>query len=103
MALHCCYHSKQDDMIGVNWKIRYWAEVFWSKYTVKEERMKKGIALLLLAALCLFNFINNNSSDQDPYLITDYSRLHPVKVERVVKGIPVTEDIFIAQLWFIMV
>ncbi|MBP1995068.1 FAD-binding oxidoreductase [Paenibacillus eucommiae] len=48
--------------------------------------MKKGIALLLLAALCLFNFIKNNTSDQDPYLVTDYSRLHPVKVERVVKG-----------------
>jgi len=48
--------------------------------------MKKGIALLLLAALCLFSFVKNNTSDQDPYLITDYSRLHPVKVERVVQG-----------------
>jgi len=48
--------------------------------------MKKGIALFLLAALCLFSFVQNNTSDQDPYLITDYSRLHPVKVERVVQG-----------------
>ncbi|CAM2825039.1 FAD-binding oxidoreductase [Paenibacillus sediminis] len=48
--------------------------------------MKKTIVLLLLVALCLFNYIQNNVPDQDPYMITDYSRLHPVKVERVIKG-----------------
>lgn len=48
--------------------------------------MKKGITLFLLVALCLFNYIKNDTPDQDPYLVTDYSRLHPVKVERVVEG-----------------
>jgi len=48
--------------------------------------MKKAIALCLLAALCVFNYIRHDTPDQDPYLITDYSRLHPVKVERVVEG-----------------
>ncbi|WP_405031013.1 FAD-dependent oxidoreductase [Paenibacillus hexagrammi] len=48
--------------------------------------MKKGIALSILAALCMLEFIHTNSPDQDPYTITDYSRLHPIKVERVVKG-----------------
>ncbi|KIL42446.1 FAD-binding protein [Gordoniibacillus kamchatkensis] len=48
--------------------------------------MKKSIALLLLAALSLYVYVRNDVPDQDPYAITDYSRLHPVKVERVVKG-----------------
>jgi decaprenylphospho-beta-D-ribofuranose 2-oxidase len=48
--------------------------------------MKKGIAIILLAALCLFQYILNSSPDQDPFLITDYSRLHAVKVERIVSG-----------------
>lgn len=48
--------------------------------------MKKGIAIILLAILCLFQYIWNSSPDQDPFLITDYSRLHPVKVERIVRG-----------------
>lgn len=48
--------------------------------------MKKTIALLLLIAICLFNYIRFDTDDQNPYLVTDYSRLHPVKVERVVKG-----------------
>ncbi|ULL19991.1 FAD-binding oxidoreductase [Paenibacillus sp. H1-7] len=48
--------------------------------------MKRGIALSLLAALCLFNYIRNDMPDQDPYMITDYSRLHPVKVERIIEG-----------------
>lgn len=48
--------------------------------------MKKGIALCLLAALCLFEYVRTASPDQDPYLITDYGKLHPVKVERIVKG-----------------
>jgi decaprenylphospho-beta-D-ribofuranose 2-oxidase len=48
--------------------------------------MKKWIALLLLAVLCLVNYFQNEMPDQDPYLITDYSRLHPVKVTGVVKG-----------------
>jgi decaprenylphospho-beta-D-ribofuranose 2-oxidase len=48
--------------------------------------MKKSIALLLLSVMCLIVYIKNDSPDQDPYLITDYSRLHPVKVARVVSG-----------------
>jgi decaprenylphospho-beta-D-ribofuranose 2-oxidase len=48
--------------------------------------MKKAIALLLLTALCLVNYARTSTPDQDPYLITDYSRLHPVTVTRVVKG-----------------
>ncbi|WP_282941097.1 FAD-binding oxidoreductase [Paenibacillus sp. RC67] len=48
--------------------------------------MKKSIALLLLASLCLYQYFSLNTPDQDPYLVTDYSRLHPVKVERVVQG-----------------
>ncbi len=48
--------------------------------------MKKWIALLLLAVLCLVNYFQNDTPEQDPYLITDYSRLHPVKVTGVAKG-----------------
>jgi decaprenylphospho-beta-D-ribofuranose 2-oxidase len=48
--------------------------------------MKKGIAFLLLAAVCFFNYTSYSTPDQDPFLISDYSRLHPVKVERVVQG-----------------
>jgi decaprenylphospho-beta-D-ribofuranose 2-oxidase len=48
--------------------------------------MKKGIALLLLIALCAISYIRTDSVEQDPYLITDYSRLRPVKVERVAAG-----------------
>jgi decaprenylphospho-beta-D-ribofuranose 2-oxidase len=48
--------------------------------------MKKCIVLMLLLTLCVFNYIKNDTSDQNPFLITDYSRLHPVKVERVVRG-----------------
>ncbi|QOT00262.1 FAD-binding oxidoreductase [Brevibacterium sp. JNUCC-42] len=48
--------------------------------------MKKRIALLILIALCLFNYLKYDSLDQNPFLVTDYSRLHPVKVERVVEG-----------------
>lgn len=48
--------------------------------------MKKSITLLLLVALCLVNYRLLDTIDQDPFLITDYSRLHPVKVERVVAG-----------------
>lgn len=31
-------------------------------------------------------YIYTNVQDQDPFLLTDYSRLHPVKVKRIVKG-----------------
>ncbi|MEK8132209.1 FAD-binding oxidoreductase [Paenibacillus filicis] len=48
--------------------------------------MKKGIVLLLLAAICVWQYVSTGSPDQDPYLITDYSRLHPVKVEKVAIG-----------------
>ncbi|CAG7658178.1 FAD-binding protein [Paenibacillus allorhizosphaerae] len=48
--------------------------------------MKKAFALLLLTVLCLVNYFQNSTPDQDPYLITDYSRLHPIKVSQVVKG-----------------
>lgn len=49
-------------------------------------QVKKSIALCLLAALCLFEYIRTAGADQDPFLIADYGRLHPVKVERIVKG-----------------
>ncbi len=48
--------------------------------------MKKALAFALLVGLCIYSYIHTNSPDQDPYLITDYSKLHPVKVERVVTG-----------------
>lgn len=48
--------------------------------------MKKALALSLLVILCMFNYIKTDTHDQDPFLITDYSRLHPVKVDRVVQG-----------------
>lgn len=48
--------------------------------------MRKGLVLLLLAALSAFTYSYTNHSDQDPYLLTDYSRLHPVKVKRIVQG-----------------
>ncbi|WP_405156444.1 FAD-dependent oxidoreductase [Paenibacillus sp. FSL K6-0108] len=34
----------------------------------------------------MWTYWRTDSDDQNPYLITDYSRLHPVKVERVVQG-----------------
>jgi hypothetical protein len=48
--------------------------------------MKKAMALGLLIVLISLSYLKNNSSDQDPFLVTDYSRLHPVKVERVAVG-----------------
>ncbi|OMF30872.1 FAD-binding oxidoreductase [Paenibacillus sp. FSL H8-0548] len=48
--------------------------------------MKKGIALLLLIALAALQYVRTSSADQNPFLVTDYSRLHPVKVERVILG-----------------
>lgn len=48
--------------------------------------MKKAIVLLLLVTLSIFQYIRTSSIDQNPYLVTNYSRLHPVKVERVAKG-----------------
>ncbi|ANE48034.1 FAD-binding protein [Paenibacillus swuensis] len=46
----------------------------------------KLMVITLLSALCLFIYVQTDSADQDPFLITDYSRLHPVKVERVIQG-----------------
>lgn len=48
--------------------------------------MKKTIAFALLVGLCIYSYIHTNSTDQDPYLITDYSKLHPVKVEQIITG-----------------
>jgi decaprenylphospho-beta-D-ribofuranose 2-oxidase len=48
--------------------------------------MKRTWVLILLIIFCLVTYIKTNSADQDPFLITDYSRLFPVKVDRVVKG-----------------
>ncbi|PYY26621.1 FAD-binding oxidoreductase [Paenibacillus illinoisensis] len=47
---------------------------------------KKMGVLLLLLVLCIWTYWRTGGEDQNPYLITDYSRLHPVKVERVVQG-----------------
>ncbi|GAF09578.1 oxidoreductase [Paenibacillus pini JCM 16418] len=57
--------------------------------------MKKTIVLLFLTCLCVYEYITNDTPDQNPYLITDYSRLHPVKVERIVEG---KEEEQLAQL-----
>jgi hypothetical protein len=48
--------------------------------------MKKGIVLVLLIMVCIWNYYQNDLPDQDPFAITNYARLHPVKVGRVVKG-----------------
>ncbi|MEW9670041.1 FAD-dependent oxidoreductase [Ammoniphilus sp. 3BR4] len=48
--------------------------------------MKKALSLGLLTLLCILQYVHTNLPDQDPYLITDYSRLHPVKVDRVIPG-----------------
>ncbi|NUU76491.1 FAD-binding oxidoreductase [Paenibacillus xylanilyticus] len=48
--------------------------------------VKKTSVLLLLLVLCIWTYWRTGGEDQNPYLITDYSRLHPVKVERVVQG-----------------
>jgi decaprenylphospho-beta-D-ribofuranose 2-oxidase len=48
--------------------------------------MKKTIAIAVLLVLFLIQYIRMDTPDQDPYEITDYSRLHPVKVERVAEG-----------------
>lgn len=47
---------------------------------------KKMGVLLLLFVLCIWTYWRTGGEDQNPYLITDYSRLHPVKVERVVQA-----------------
>ncbi|MFC9774778.1 FAD-binding oxidoreductase [Paenibacillus chitinolyticus] len=46
----------------------------------------RAAVLVLLTVLCILAYIRTGTPDQDPFLITDYSRLHPVKVERVVEG-----------------
>ncbi|MWC29822.1 FAD-binding oxidoreductase [Paenibacillus sp. MMS18-CY102] len=48
--------------------------------------MRKGVVLLLLVALSAFTYVYTSQPGQDPFLLTDYSRLHPVKVKRIVKG-----------------
>jgi FAD/FMN-containing dehydrogenase len=53
---------------------------------MKKLSISKAVSLSLLLVVCLYVYFAHNTSDQDPYLITDYSRLHPVKVERVVRG-----------------
>jgi decaprenylphospho-beta-D-ribofuranose 2-oxidase len=46
--------------------------------------MKKIGILLLLIALCLWQYIRTSASGEDPFLRSDYSKLRPVKIERVV-------------------
>ncbi|MCD1259508.1 FAD-binding oxidoreductase [Paenibacillus athensensis] len=46
----------------------------------------KLLALAALTAACALNYAATATPDQDPFLITDYSRLHPVKVERIEHG-----------------
>ncbi|GLX66038.1 FAD-binding oxidoreductase [Paenibacillus glycanilyticus] len=58
---------------------------------------KKTIAITLLIALSVITYFRTSSADQNPYLVTDYSRLHPVKVERVVKGKEETQLIHLLQ------
>lgn len=46
--------------------------------------MKKMVILLLLIALCLWQYVRTSASGEDPFLRSDYSKLRPVKVERVI-------------------
>ncbi|MDR6552076.1 FAD-binding oxidoreductase [Paenibacillus qinlingensis] len=46
--------------------------------------MKKIVVLLLLTALCLWQYVRTSSAGEDPFLRSDYSKLRPVKIERVV-------------------
>src|SRR5437899_2696454 len=48
--------------------------------------MKKTVVLSVLIALCIWQYIGSERSGFDPYARTDYSKLRPVKVERVAKG-----------------
>ncbi|WP_068774786.1 FAD-binding oxidoreductase [Paenibacillus sp. FJAT-26967] len=57
----------------------------------------KWFCLVLLIAVCSYEYARTRTADQDPYLITDYSRLHPVKVERVTEGREVQQLIRILQ------
>lgn len=50
------------------------------------EQTKRAVVLLLLLAACVYVYATTNTSDQDPFLVTDYSRLRAVKVDRVVPG-----------------
>jgi decaprenylphospho-beta-D-ribofuranose 2-oxidase len=46
--------------------------------------MKKIGILLLLIVLCLWQYVRASASGEDPFLRSDYSKLRPVKIERVV-------------------
>lgn len=46
--------------------------------------MKKIITLLLLFALCLWQYMRTSVAGEDPFLRSDYSKLRPVKIERVI-------------------
>ncbi|KRE86489.1 FAD-binding protein [Paenibacillus sp. Soil766] len=45
--------------------------------------MKKIIVLLLLTALCLWQYARTSAAGEYPFLRSDYSKLRPVKIERV--------------------
>ncbi|MGO4496107.1 FAD-dependent oxidoreductase [Paenibacillus sp. 2RAB27] len=46
--------------------------------------MKKIVVLLLLTALCLWQYARTLVGGEDPFLRSDYSKLRPVKIERVI-------------------
>ncbi|CAH1224463.1 Decaprenylphosphoryl-beta-D-ribose oxidase [Paenibacillus allorhizoplanae] len=46
--------------------------------------MKKIVVLLLLTALCLWQYARTFVAGEDPFLRSDYSKLRPVKIERVI-------------------
>lgn len=48
--------------------------------------MKKIIVLLLLIALCLWQYARTLVAGEDPFLRSDYSKLRPVKIERVISS-----------------
>jgi decaprenylphospho-beta-D-ribofuranose 2-oxidase len=57
--------------------------------------MKKIVVLLLLTALCIWQYTRTLVAGEDPFLRSDYSKLRPVKIERVIptRGITQLQEI----------
>ncbi|WNR43995.1 FAD-binding oxidoreductase [Paenibacillus roseipurpureus] len=53
--------------------------------------MKKIVVLLILIALCLWQYVRTLDAGEDPFLRSDYSKLRPVKVERVIPSKEVSQ------------
>ncbi|CAN7263478.1 FAD-binding oxidoreductase [Paenibacillus sp. LjRoot56] len=53
--------------------------------------MKKIVILLLLTTLCLWQYARILAAGEDPFLRSDYSKLRPVKIERVIPTKEITQ------------